>query len=223
MPAKAWRALAEVLARPLRVADRVAASTVGGADSVPPARAIIVLGAPLSPDGQLSELGGERVRAAAELWRRGGAPRVVVSGGVTRGAVRSEAAVMADGLVALGVPRQAILVEEQSLTTAENAIRCAELLGAQHAERAAAKVADAARGDIAHEAAAATSSEAPIGAVWLVTQPFHARRAQRYFRRQGFAPRVWHIADSIAEQDPRAAVRWSLREYLAWVKALTWG
>lgn len=206
------RALADALARPLRVADRVAASSVGGADSVPRARAIIVLGAPLAPDGLLSELGAERVRAAAELWERGGAPRVVVSGGVTRGAARSEAAGMAEGLVALGVPRPAILLEEHSRTTAENAARCAELLGAPSEALAEAP-----------DEAEATRSEAPHGEVWLVTQPFHARRAQRYFRRAGFAPRVWHIADSIAERDPRAAVRWSLREYLAWVKALTWG
>jgi uncharacterized SAM-binding protein YcdF (DUF218 family) len=209
MPGKAWRGLAEVLARPLRVEGRGAGASDGGAsDLAPAAHAIIVLGAPLAPDGRLSALAGERVRAAAELWHLGGARHVVVSGGVTRGAARSEAQGMAEGLVALGVSFEQILLEERSLTTAENAERCAELLGVRGGGTATRL---------------AGGALVPPEDVWLVTQPFHARRARRYFRRAGFSPRVWHIADSITELDPRAAVRWSLREYLAWVKALTWG
>lgn len=212
-----WRALARLLERPLRITEP-AAHTGAGGGAVLHTGAIIVLGAPLGRHGGLSEIGRERVEAAAELWRRGGAPRVVVSGGVTRGAGRSEAAGMADGLVALGVPRQAILVEEQSRTTAENARCCAELL------RAAPDVGLVAGGASVGGPDGATGEGAgPPGEIWLVTQPFHGRRARRYFRRAGFAPRVWPIADSIEARDPRRAVRWSLREYLAWVKALTWG
>jgi uncharacterized SAM-binding protein YcdF (DUF218 family) len=59
---------------------------------------------------------------------------------------------------------------------------------------------------------------APSASVWIVTQPFHGRRAAHLFRRAGLAPRVWHIADSLQYQDRRRALRWLVREYAAWTK-----
>ena len=58
----------------------------------------------------------------------------------------------------------------------------------------------------------------PLGArtVWLVTQPFHGRRAALLFRRAGLEPRVWHIADSLQYRDRRRGLRWIAREYGAW-------
>jgi uncharacterized SAM-binding protein YcdF (DUF218 family) len=58
----------------------------------------------------------------------------------------------------------------------------------------------------------------PLGArrVWLVTQPFHGRRAALLFRRAGLEPRVHHIADSVQYRDRRRAVRWLVREYASW-------
>jgi uncharacterized SAM-binding protein YcdF (DUF218 family) len=58
----------------------------------------------------------------------------------------------------------------------------------------------------------------PLGArtVWLVTQPFHGRRAALLFRRAGLAPRVWHIADSVQYRDRRRAMKWVAREYASW-------
>jgi uncharacterized SAM-binding protein YcdF (DUF218 family) len=208
-----WHRLARLISRPLQV--REAAGV--GEGSVAPARAIVVLGAALDARSELTEVGQERVRAAAALWRRGGAPLVIPSGGVTRGEVRSEAAAMADELVAQGVPRAAILVEDRARSTAENARYCAQLLregGAAANPRASAAGASGGVRD---------ASEGPgsaLGAVWLVTQPFHGRRAKLCFRRVGFEARVWFIADSIELSDPRRALRWSLREYLAWAKAL---
>ena len=58
------------------------------------------------------------------------------------------------------------------------------------------------------------------GPVWLVTQPFHGRRAARLFRAAGFEPHVWHIANSLEYRDRRRAVRWLTREYAAWAKLL---
>jgi uncharacterized SAM-binding protein YcdF (DUF218 family) len=52
--------------------------------------------------------------------------------------------------------------------------------------------------------------------IWLVTQPFHGRRAARVFRAAGFTPHVWHIADSLEYRDRTRAVRWLVREYAAW-------
>jgi len=54
--------------------------------------------------------------------------------------------------------------------------------------------------------------------VWIVTQPFHGRRAALLFRRAGLEPRVWHIEDSVQYRDRRRALRWLTREYAAWGK-----
>jgi uncharacterized SAM-binding protein YcdF (DUF218 family) len=157
-------------------------------DALEPLDAIVVLGAPLKDDA-LSDVLAERVAAAAALYHGGGAPIVVATGGVTGRATRAEAAVIAEALAARGVPPTAIVVEDRSRTTAENATCAAALLGARRR-------------------------------VWLVTQPFHARRARWLFRRAGFDPRVWHIADSIEYRDRRRALRWLSREYGAWARAL---
>jgi uncharacterized SAM-binding protein YcdF (DUF218 family) len=65
----------------------------------------------------------------------------------------------------------------------------------------------------------------PRGArVWLVTQPFHARRAEYLFARAGLDARAWHIADSVyyvaSLREPRRALRWIVREYAAWLKLM---
>lgn len=151
--------------------------------------AIVVLGAPLGPGATLTPVLAERVAAAAALWRAGGAPLVVTSGGITVGAARAEADVLADALRTAGIAD--VLVENQSQTTRENAQLTWELL-------------------------------APRGArsVWIVTQPFHGRRAARLFRSVGFDAHVWHIADSMQYRDRKKAMRWLVREYAAWAALL---
>jgi uncharacterized SAM-binding protein YcdF (DUF218 family) len=151
--------------------------------------AIVVLGAPLRDDGLTPPL-VERVQAAAELYRAGGAPVVVASGGVTRGARRSEAEAIAAGLRERGVPE--VVVEDSSQTTYENAVETAKILRDKRR-------------------------------VWLVTQPFHGRRAARLFRGVGFEPHVWHIADSLEYRDRRRALRWVAREYAAWASLIVRG
>lgn len=169
--------IASVLERPLVVRD----------NSPEALDAIVVLGAPLFPDGTLTPILDERIATAARLFQAGAAPRVVATGGVTHGAPRAEAEAIAEGLVAAGVPRDAILVERASLRTIDNARLTAQLL-------------------------------APLGAhrIWIVTQPFHGRRAARLFRDAGFDARVWHITDSLQYRDRRRALRWCVREYAAW-------
>ncbi len=151
--------------------------------------AIVVLGATLGPNDTLSPALAERVATAAALWRAGGGSLVVVTGGVTRGATRAEADVMAEALRAAGVSE--ILVERAAQTTADNARLTAALLAA-HGTRS----------------------------VWLVTQPFHGRRAARLFRAAGFDAHVWHIAESLEYRHRGRAVRWLVREYAAWAKLL---
>jgi len=151
--------------------------------------AIVALGAPLTPDGQPSPILAERCALAAALWQRGGAPLVVVTGGRTRAAPRSEAAGMAEAVHALGVPTAAIVVEDASTSTVQNARGVRALLP------------DARR-------------------IWVVTQRFHSRRAQRLFVREGFEPRLAYRAGGIEAHDPARALGWIAREYAAWVIAM---
>lgn len=153
-----------------------------------PRDAIVVLGAALRSDHRLTPVLAERVAAAAMLFAAGAAPLVIVTGGVTGRVQRSEAAVIADALVLAGVPGTSILVEDRSQTTAENARNVAAIVPSH------------------------------VHAIWLVTQPFHARRAEHLFRAVGFDARAWQVADSLQYRDHRRAVRWLLREYAAWAK-----
>jgi uncharacterized SAM-binding protein YcdF (DUF218 family) len=169
------RALARALELPLSI----------GAKPIEPLDAIVVLGAPLRPDGGLSQVLGERVAAAAALYHGGGAPLVIASGGTTHGAPRAEADALAEALHVAGV--RDVLVERRSKTTLENARFTAEMLAARGARR-----------------------------VWLVTQPFHAKRAALLFRRAGLEAHIWHIEDSLQYRDRRKALRWLMREWASW-------
>ena len=153
--------------------------------------AIVVLGATLGPGASLTPVLAERVEAAAALWQAGAGRWVVATGGTTRGAARAEADVMAEALRRAGVPEDALIVERASQTTADNARFTAETLASRGAH-----------------------------SVWLVTQPFHGRRAARLFAGAGLEPHVWHIADSLEYRDRRRAVRWLVREYAAWLALL---
>lgn len=179
------RPIAWLLERPLVIGDAIdeLAAPVERRD------AIVALGAPVAPSGRPSEILAERLEVAAALFHRGGAPLVVVTGGLTRGARRAEADAMAESLAALGVPPAAILVENRSRDTAENAAFVRALLP--------------------------TASR-----LWIVTQPFHTRRAARYFRRAGFSPRMAYRAAGLQVTERRRAVAWMAREYAAWVLAL---
>lgn len=170
-------AAARLLARPLEIAD-------------PPARAdaIVILGAPLRPDGALSEVVAERVDAGFALWKRGAAPIVCVTG-------RGEAHAMASRLRELGVPSEHLRIEREARTTAENATCTAHLLAAEG-----------------------------IRTIWIVTQPFHLRRARRLFRAAGFeTARAHRIPESLQDRAPARALPWLVREYAAWARLLVSG
>ena len=81
--------------------------------------AVLVLGRELENDG-ISEIFRARLEHGVTLWRQGWAERVVVSGGWTGTASRSEAAAGREHLLTLGVPDEAIAVEERSRFTLEN-------------------------------------------------------------------------------------------------------
>lgn len=178
----------------LSIVSRIAGAPLASLDPPGPADAIVVLGAPLRADGTLSLLAQERVYAGVAMYRRGLAPVICLAGGhgptALSGTV-AEAEGMARWVRAMGVPEEAIRVDRKSMSTRGNAERAAELLLPEGRRR-----------------------------VWLVTQPFHTRRAKHYFRRAGFIPLGWHIEDGLQDNDPCRATRWVLREYGAWMLAL---
>ncbi|RME26612.1 MAG: YdcF family protein [Deltaproteobacteria bacterium] len=95
-----------------------------------PADAIIVAGCGVGPDGRATPALARRTRHAVELWRQGIAPRIVLTGGVGRHPP-SEARAAAEVATRLGVPPSALLLEERSTSTEENARFAAELLRAE--------------------------------------------------------------------------------------------
>lgn len=111
-----WRGR-EVVARsagePLRFAD-----------------AIVVLGRELVDD-RPTEVFRARLDHALRLLSEGWAPELVVSGGMTGRASRSEAAAGRDYLVAAGAPAAALSIEERSRHTLENLYCVRETLRAK--------------------------------------------------------------------------------------------
>ena len=95
----------------------------------------------------------------------------------------------------------------------------AEVIGEALRERGVADViVEGAARSTAENARFTAALLEPLGArsVWIVTQPFHGRRAARLFRAAGLEAHVWHIADSLEYRERGRAVRWLAREYAAW-------
>jgi uncharacterized SAM-binding protein YcdF (DUF218 family) len=128
----------------------------------PAAGAIVVLGGslrPPAPEEAWSDLdeGADRLVHAARLFRAGKAPWLVVSGGSPwQRQGRSPAWEMGELLAEWGVPRSALLLEERSRNTHENAAETRALL-----------------------------AERGIDDVLLVTSALHMPRALAAFRSEG--------------------------------------
>ncbi len=130
--------------------------------ALPSAEVIVLLGGdtfPASPPQPIVQP-GQRAFYAAELYRQGRAPRVLVSGGNIEwqagGDPSTPAAQMEDVLVLLGVPPEAITLETESRNTAENARFSAAILRTWGVER-----------------------------IILVTSAIHMPRAKALFEAQG--------------------------------------
>ena len=104
----------------------------GRRDEARPADAIVVLGA-AQYAGRPSPVLKARLDHAVGLYRRGLAPRVVLTGGVGEGDTTSEAAVGRRYARKAGVPDSSLLAEEYGRTTTESLYAVAELL--QQTER----------------------------------------------------------------------------------------
>lgn len=129
---------------------------------VPPAPAAVVLGGGIAPAGHddlYPDLGAsaDRVWHAARLYHAGKVPLLILAGGSdARFSRMSEAEAMQRFLLDMGVPASAMLLEESSRTTRQNAQFASDLL--------------AGRG---------------IGEVILVTSALHMSRAVALFRARG--------------------------------------
>jgi len=96
-------------------------------DPVQPADLILVLGRRLQGD-QPTAIFEARLAHAADLWRRGLAPRILVAGGLTGRSTLSEAEAGRAWLTGHGVPVEAVLIEDQSQHTLENLFHVRETL-----------------------------------------------------------------------------------------------
>jgi uncharacterized SAM-binding protein YcdF (DUF218 family) len=130
----------------------------GSRDRAKPSDAIVVLGA-AQYWGKPSPVLRARLDHAVRLWRRGIAPRVVLTGGVGVGDTTSEAAVSRKYVLSQGVPDSAILLETAGRTTRESLRSVATMLQSSDRRR-----------------------------VVLVSDPFHMLRLDILARRFGLVP-----------------------------------
>ena len=100
----------------------------GRRDEAREADAIVVLGA-AQYDGRPSPVLKARLDHAIDLYRRGLAEKVIMTGGVGPGDTVSEAVVSRRYAMKQGVPGRAILVEKTGLTTAESLRAVAQMMG----------------------------------------------------------------------------------------------
>jgi uncharacterized SAM-binding protein YcdF (DUF218 family) len=110
-------ALAGLLLLVVYAIYRIAAQ--GDIDEARPADAIVVLGA-AQFDGQPSTTFEARLQHAVDLWKRGIAPYLVVTGGKLPADRTTEAATARAWAVAQGVPKEVILGENHGRNTLES-------------------------------------------------------------------------------------------------------
>jgi uncharacterized SAM-binding protein YcdF (DUF218 family) len=126
----------------------------------PDVAAIVLLGGAIRGDTHMSSLGdmnqqADRIVHALALYKAGKAPRIIITGGGRPG-VRTEAEIMFDLLTLMGVPARAILLEDKSRDTHQNAVFTAAKL-----------------------------EKLGINKILLVTSAFHMRRSEALFKAQG--------------------------------------
>jgi uncharacterized SAM-binding protein YcdF (DUF218 family) len=101
------------------VGTLLAVVVYGNRDTARPADAVVVLGA-AQYVGHPSPVLRARLDHAIELWRRGLAPRVVLTGGTGEGDTTSEAAVGRRYVEGEGIPDSAVLLEANGRSTRES-------------------------------------------------------------------------------------------------------
>lgn len=115
----AWRGL---LCAGIALVIALECCVISCMNAVPPAGMdyLIVLGAKVEEGGQPSKALQRRINAAAEYLEENPQTIAIASGGQGRDEVISEAECIRNGLLALGVAEERILLEDKSTTTSEN-------------------------------------------------------------------------------------------------------
>ena len=126
--------------------------------SIPKADAIVLLGGATSGLTHGGDMGNmnesaDRIITTLKLFKLGKAPLMIVTGGATNGGV-SEASLMRDILELMGIPLEAIILEEMAIDTRQNAEFTARILRDQQ-----------------------------VSKILLVTSAYHMRRAKWIFDR----------------------------------------
>jgi uncharacterized SAM-binding protein YcdF (DUF218 family) len=106
----------------------LAIDAYGRIDRAQQSDVIIVLGAGLRRDNTPGPALQRRSAQGAALWQQGIAPVIVCSGGKPGNRTRSEADACRELLEAAGVPPAAILLEETSRSTEENALESGRIM-----------------------------------------------------------------------------------------------
>lgn len=96
-------------------------------DEIPSGEAIIALAGNAGKTGRVTGETEARIQRAVELFEAGAAPILVVTGGTGGGDGPSVAEAMREYAVAAGVPEEAILIEDASHSTLQNAMFTADL------------------------------------------------------------------------------------------------
>lgn len=158
----------------------------GQTDRAAPADLIVVLGAGTRPNGAASFSHARRIRHAAALYREGYGPRLLCTGGYTQSFPVSEARACYNLLIELGIPPAAILMEEISRSTEENAIETAKVMAASGLKTAL-----------------------------IVSDNYHLLRAEMLFRAQGLAVTSSPAQTSAGPLHWRTALNSTIREVAA--------
>lgn len=113
-----------LLAGACYLAAALAIAVDGLTDHIEPADAIVVLGNAVSATGTPHPRLAARLDAALELYLRGAAPLIIVSGGIGKSGF-DEAVAMSNYLVQRGVPSSAIIRDNTGINTRATAVNVA--------------------------------------------------------------------------------------------------
>ena len=142
----------------------------GTPDRAQKADAIMIFGSGVRADGTASPTLRARTRHAYELWKRGLAPKILCTGGMGT-YPPAESLVQEELLLGWGVPASAILKEEKSTSTWENAKFGAPLLPANSSVIAVSDPYHLWRCARDCKAFGLTAYPSPALAAWLQLQP----------------------------------------------------
>lgn len=156
----------------------------GHHDRAQAADAIVVLGARVLPGGVPGDSLRARTLQAVALYRRGLAPTILCTGGVGEHPP-AEAEAAATLARQAGVPDAALLLEDRSTSTRENALF-----------------------------AAAIGRERGWRQVIVVSDPYHLWRARRAFARAGLTAYPSPATTGERDRKPLRRLQWTLRECL---------